>query len=192
MIRALRQILRDAASTALAVAVVAALLFAVVGVWPPMVAVQSGSMEPHMERGDLIVVSEPARFGPDGSVAGVRTAHEASPERRTFGARGDVIVFSSPTLSGTPIIHRAHFHVDRGENWYDEANPEHLPSGVDSCAELTRCPAPRSGFITKGDANGQYDQVNGNSPIVTADRVRSEARLKVPLLGHIRLVLTGA
>ena len=192
MIRALRQILRDAASTALAVALVAALLFAVVGVWPPMVAVQSGSMEPHMERGDLVVVSEPARFGADGSAAGVQAAHEAPPESRRFGARGDVIVFTSPALPGTPIIHRAHFHVERGENWYDEATPEYLPPGVDSCAELTRCPAPRTGFITKGDANGQYDQVNGNSPIVTADRVRSEARVKIPLLGHIRLVLTGA
>jgi len=192
VIRALRQALRDAASTALAVAVVAALLFAVGGVWPPMVAVQSGSMEPHMERGDLVVVSEPARFGADGSAGGVRTAHEAPPESRTFGARGDVIVFSSPTLPGTPIIHRAHFHVERGENWYDEANPEYLPAGVDSCAELTRCPAPRTGLVTKGDANGQYDQVNGNSPIVTADRIRAEARVKIPLLGHIRLALTGA
>ncbi|QZY04171.1 S26 family signal peptidase [Halobaculum roseum] len=190
VIRALRQAARDAASTALGVALVAALLFAVVGVWPPMVAVESGSMEPHMERGDLIVVSEPARFGGDG-VAGVRTAHEAPAEHRTFGARGDVIVFSSPALPGTPIIHRAHFHVEAGENWYDEANPEYLPPGVDSCAELTDCPAPRSGFITKGDANARYDQVNGNSPIVTRDRIRSEARVRIPMLGHIRLTLAG-
>ena len=192
MLRALQQVVRDAADTALAVAVVAALLFALVGVWPPMVAVQSGSMEPHMERGDLVVVSEPTRFGPDGAAAGVRTAHGAPSGGRTFGARGDVIVFSSPALPGTPIIHRAHFHVERGENWYREANPEYLPAGVDSCAELRRCPAPRTGFITKGDANERYDQVNGNSPIVTADRIRAEARVRIPLLGHVRLALSGA
>ncbi|MFC6795856.1 S26 family signal peptidase [Halobaculum halobium] len=145
MIRALRQAIRDAASTALAVAVVAGLMFAVVGVWPPMVAVESGSMEPHMERGDLVVVAEPTRFGGDGAVGGVRAAHETPTGDRTFGARGDVIVFTSPTLQGTPIIHRAHFHVERGENWYDEANPAYLPPGVDSCAELTDCPAPRAG-----------------------------------------------
>lgn len=145
-----------------------------------------------MERGDLVVVSEPTRFGADGTAAGVRTAHEAPAGDRTFGARGDVIVFSSPALPGTPIIHRAHFHVDRGENWYGEANPEYLPAGVDSCTELARCPAPRSGFITKGDANARYDQVNGNSPIVTADRIRAEAHVRIPLLGHVRLALTGA
>ncbi|SHG54691.1 S26 family signal peptidase [Halobaculum gomorrense] len=192
MIHALRQVVRDAASTAVAVAVVAALLFAVTGVWPPMVAVESGSMEPHMERGDLVVVSEPARFGADGVAAGVRPVHGAPADSRTLGARGDVIVFSSPALPGTPIIHRAHFYVEDGENWYGEANPAYLPSGVDSCAELTDCPAPYAGFITKGDANDRYDQVNGNSPIVAPDRIRSEARVAIPLLGHIRLALTGA
>ena len=192
MIPALRQVVRDAAGTALAVAVVAALLFVVTGVWPPMVAVESGSMEPHMERGDLVVVADPVRFGADGGAAGVRPAREAPSGSRTLGARGDVIVFSSPTLPGTPIIHRAHFYVEDGENWYDEANPAYIPPGVDSCAELTACPAPHAGFITKGDANTQYDQVNGNSPIVTTDRIRSEAQITIPLLGYVRLALTGA
>ena len=49
-----------------AVALVGALLFAATGIWPPMVAVESGSMEPTLERGDLVVVSEPPRYGPDG------------------------------------------------------------------------------------------------------------------------------
>lgn len=38
-------------------AVVAATLFAVSGVWPPMVAVESGSMAPSLRTGDLVVAS---------------------------------------------------------------------------------------------------------------------------------------
>ena len=41
-------LLRDAASTAAVVVLLALLLFAVSGVWPPMVVVESGSMEPEM------------------------------------------------------------------------------------------------------------------------------------------------
>ncbi|WP_435066390.1 S26 family signal peptidase [Halobaculum sp. EA56] len=188
---AVRQAVGDAARTALAVAVVVAALVAVTGVWPPMVAVESGSMEPGLERGDLVVLSEPERVG-EGTVAGVRTARDAPPSDRSFGGPGDVIVFSSPTGPASPIIHRARFHVEAGENWYAEANPEYLPAGVDSCRELASCPAPHAGFVTKGDANAEYDQVNGNSPIVTPSRIRAEARFEVPYLGYLRLAFSGS
>ncbi|WP_277553548.1 S26 family signal peptidase [Halobaculum limi] len=188
---ALRQIIRDTVQVGLGVLVVASLLFAATGVWPPMVAVESGSMEPHMERGDLVVVADPTRDGPE-TVAGVVTAAEAPPGSRTIGAPGDVIVFDSPYRPGSPIIHRAHLYVEAGENWYDDADPAHLPAGVDSCRELEACPAPHAGFVTKGDANSQYDQVNGNAPVVRPDSIRAEAHVRIPYLGYVRLTLTGA
>ncbi|MFC7069314.1 S26 family signal peptidase [Halobaculum lipolyticum] len=188
---AVRQAIRDTVQVGVGVLLVSSLLFGVTGVWPPMVAVESGSMEPHMHRGDLIVVSEPGRFG-GGVAGGVTTATGAADGDRNFGARGDVIVFDSPWKPGSPIIHRAHLSVEAGENWYDEANPAYLPPDADSCEDLPQCPAPTEGFVTKGDANGQYDQVNGNSPVVRPDRIRAEARVKIPLLGHVRLTLTGS
>ncbi|MFC7136491.1 S26 family signal peptidase [Halobaculum litoreum] len=146
---AVRQTLVDTVQVGVGVLVVSSLLFGLTGVWPPMVAVESGSMEPHMERGDLIVVAEPTRDGP-GTAAGVVPTADAPADGRTLGARGDVIVFDSPTKPGSPIIHRAHLYVEAGENWYGEADPAFLPPDVDSCRDLADCPAPYAGFVTKG------------------------------------------
>ncbi|WP_229774080.1 S26 family signal peptidase [Halocalculus aciditolerans] len=55
-------LIRELLSTALIVAIVGLVLFAVSGLWPPLVAVESGSMQPHMERGDLVFVMEEHRF----------------------------------------------------------------------------------------------------------------------------------
>ncbi len=77
------------------------------------------------------------------------------------------------------------------ENWYDRANPDYLPG--DSCETVPNCPAPHAGFFTKGDNNGMYDQVNaiGASP-VKPSWVTGVARVRIPLLGWIRLVFSGA
>jgi signal peptidase len=173
-----------------AVVAVGLLLFAVSGVWPPMVAVESGSMEPHMQRGDLIFVTDPSRFPPaaaDG--AGIVTREQAVPaDYRTLGSFGSVIVYDNPGRVGPPVIHRVHFRVEEGENWYPRANQEYtLASG---CAELRHCPAPHAGYITKGDANGAYDQANGISGPVRPEWVTGVARLRIPLFGWIRLLLS--
>ncbi|WP_435065253.1 S26 family signal peptidase [Halobaculum sp. EA56] len=185
--------LREVLSSALAVALVGLLLFAVSGVWPPMVAVESGSMEPHMERGDLVFITEPDRFSPEFAhgETGVVT-YEVGAERgySTFGAPGSVIVYRPPGEGGPPIIHRARFHVEEGENWIDRANPDYLPA--DSCDSVPACPAPYDGFITKGDANAQYDQVSGIAPVVRAEWVHGVARVRVPYLGYVRLVFSEA
>ncbi|ERH12872.1 MAG: hypothetical protein J07HB67_01898 [halophilic archaeon J07HB67] len=44
-------LVRETLSSALIVVVVGVVLFAISGIWPPMVAVESGSMEPHMQKG---------------------------------------------------------------------------------------------------------------------------------------------
>jgi len=145
-----------------------------------------------MHRGDLVFVSEPGRYVPDNGAAqhGVITrAAGAESGYRTFGGYGSVIVYDSPARGGPPVIHRAHFWVAAGENWFDAANRSF--HHADSCRELPNCPAPHAGFITKGDANGQYDQVNGISasgPVRPA-WIDGIAHVRVPYLGYVRLWL---
>nr|WP_238993975.1 S26 family signal peptidase [Halobellus captivus] len=184
--------IRETLYSALAVAAVGFLLFAISGVWPPMVAVESGSMEPEMYRGDLIFVTEEHRFTPDYAYedTGVVTIDIGTEEGyRSFGGNGSVIIYDPPTRVGSPIIHRAHFYVEEGENWYDRADPAYM--NADDCDQLRNCPAPHSGFITKGDANGQYDQATDIAGPVRPEWIRGSARLRIPYLGHIRLELAG-
>jgi len=181
---------REVLTSVLAVVVVGLLLFAISGVWPPMVAVESGSMEPHMHRGDLVFITEPHRFSPETAVGdtGVVTTDVAEETGyRSFGDLGAVIVYDNPKVGGSPIIHRARFWVDEGENWYDRANPEHVRA--DSCDALRNCPAPHAGFVTKGDHNDRYDQANGISEPVKPAWVSGIARVRIPYLGLIRLSL---
>ena len=181
---------RETLYSALGVLAVGILLFAVSGVWPPMVAVESGSMEPEMQRGDLIFVTEPERFTPDYARGGIVTVDVGSEEGyRSFGGTGSVIIYDPPARAGSPIIHRAHFHVEAGENWYDRANPAYL--NADDCESLSNCPAPHDGFITKGDANSRYDQASNIAGPVRPGWVRGTARLRIPYLGYVRLELAG-
>ncbi|WP_276259430.1 S26 family signal peptidase [Haloglomus litoreum] len=196
---------REVLSTVGVVCLVGLLLFAVSGLWPPMVAVTSGSMEPNLHRGDLVFVVEEHRFAPDRAhaetgVVPARTGAETG--YRTFGAPGDVIVYQPRgDATGTPIIHRARFWVNESENWVanGKADPAYL-GGARSCGELSQCPAPHAGFITKGDnptTNDRYDQVMGLSPVVRPAWVVGTAEFRIPWLGNIRLwaddqILTAA
>jgi signal peptidase len=186
-------LLREALISVAVVAAVGLILFGISGVWPPMVAVESESMEPHMYRGDLIVISEPGRYVPGEAVqsdTGVVTAEAAAEvDYQTFGGPGSVVVYRPDGQGGTPVIHRAHLWVEDGENWYDRANPDY--HRADSCGELPNCPAPHAGFITKGDNNGGYDQVIGITSPVRPGWVVGVAHVRVPWLGHIRLWLSA-
>ena len=183
---------RETLSSAAIVAVIGALLFLIAGVWPPMVAVESGSMEPNMVKGDLIFVTEPGRF-PAGFAddAGIVTREVGQANGHVqFGNPGSVVVYRPPGRVGPPIIHRAHFHVEEGENWIDRADPSALPAT--SCEAVPNCPAPHDGYITKGDDNRMYDQVNSiRAPPVREGWITGVARVRIPLLGWIRLVFSG-
>ncbi|NHN58477.1 MULTISPECIES: S26 family signal peptidase [Halorussus] len=184
-------LLRETAQSALLVGLLALVVFGASGVWPPMVAVESGSMEPHMQRGDLVFVMDERRLAPGAATGGTgvvthRNAEEAG--YRKLGDYGDVIIYRPDgSTSETPIIHRARFWVNDSENWYDEADPEYLPG--DSCAEVRSCPAPNAGFVTLGDANPYYDQAVGRSRPVRPSWIRATAEVRVPFLGHLRLAL---
>ena len=184
--------LREMLSSVAIVLVLGLILFGVSGVWPPMVAVESGSMEPNMQVGDLVLVTEPGRFAPDAASndIGVVTHEEGmAADYQTFGSYGSVVIFQPPGRTASPIIHRAMFHVEEGENWHDRAD-EQYHSAAD-CGELRHCPAPHDGFVTLGDNNAEYDQANGLAAPVRADWVTGVARLRVPYLGYVRLIATG-
>ncbi|MFC7044096.1 S26 family signal peptidase [Halobacteriaceae archaeon GCM10025711] len=147
---------REVLSSAFIVLLLGFLLFGVSGVWPPMVAVESGSMEPHMERGDLVFVVDEQRFVDgnayaDTGVVPYQTGVESDYQK--FGDYGDVIIYA-PEGSGraVPIIHRARFWVDEGENWYSQANPEFVQA--DSCEALQYCPAPTRASSRRATTTG--------------------------------------
>ena len=185
---------RELISSALAVAIVGMVLFAVSGLWPPLVAVKSGSMTPHLNKGDLVFVAGPHRFAPANTTEGSGVITHRMGQRagyKTFQEPGNVIVYDrNGNAHKTPVIHRARFWVNKGENWYGKANPQYV-GDARNCQQLQYCPAPYSGFITKGDANSAYDQVAGISAPVKPAWVRGKAELRIPGLGWIRLLLTG-
>ena len=185
---------REVLSSVFLVAVIGLLLFGISGVWPPMVAIQSGSMEPHMHKGDLVFVVDDDRFASDFAVeeTGITPYQVAEREgHQKFGTYGDVIIFEADGSSiDDPIIHRAMFWVEEGEDWYDRANPDYVRA--QNCEQLTNCPAPNSGFITKGDnemTNRYYDQAQAMSKPVKPEWVTGKAMVRVPLLGYVRLML---
>jgi len=181
---------RDVGVTVLAVVLIGAYLFAISGVWPPMVAIESGSMEPNMEVNDMVFVMETDRFQPaaaNGDTGVVTAWTGANTRYGQYGNPGDVIIFEpGGNDDETPIIHRAMFWVEAGENWCEQANPSYL-GGLDPGDEV--CEADHDGFITKGDANSNYDQasIGRASGPVKPEWVIGTAELRLPRLGWFRL-----
>ena len=187
--------LRDVATIVAIVAVMGVLLFGITGTWPPLVAVESGSMEPNIDQGDLVVIVDESRYAGEKAVAGTgivthQSGRDGGADR--FGKPGDVIVFvpnGDPTK--TPTIHRAHFRVEKGERWVEtKADPAFMNGAT--CTDIASCPAPHDGFITKGDANPAYDQVprsGANTTVVSAEWVTGKAMVRAPRLGGIRLAI---
>ncbi len=183
---------REMLSTAAIVLLVGALLFGVSGVWPPMVAIESGSMTPHMQVGDLVFVMDEDRLQPaaaQGTTGVVTYQSGESAGYRTFQSYGDVVVYRPDgSVQQTPIIHRARFWVEEGENWYQtKADPEYVSPNYRNCEQLPACPAPHAGFVTKGDNNDYYDQAIGMSSPVRPTWVTGTAEFRIPWLGCIRL-----
>ena len=181
---------REVSYSAAIVLGIGLLLFGISGVWPPMVAVQSGSMEPNMEKGDLVVLTEPGRLAPEAADdAGIVTQETgAAAGYRSFGGPGSVVVYDVPE-GGPPTIHRVHLAVEDGENWVAKANPDY--TGGETCDSLKTCPAQYDGYLTKGDSNARYDQVSGIAPLVQESWVTGVARFRIPYLGWIRLFVSG-
>ncbi|MDV0441004.1 hypothetical protein McpAg1_01830 [Methanocorpusculaceae archaeon Ag1] len=161
-------LVRDILSVIIIVAVIGAVLFGVSGTWPAIVAVESGSMVPNMNVGDLIFVVEENRFGP------LMTSLEAQAANVTsFGGYGDVIIYQPNGNSQvTPIIHRALGEINESTA---------LEAGL-----------ANGGYITKGDHNPTIDQGNiftsvGMMQPVKDEWVVGKALFAIPLVGYLPL-----
>lgn len=143
------------------------------GLWTPMVAVESGSMEPHMQVGDIIFIKSIDRVDLVTNEEGKNSSH------MTFGDYGDVILYRPYGQEGvTPIIHRAMYRVEAGEPMWENGPV-----------------APYSGYITKGDnpiTNRHYDQEGQISYYVPVkdEWIIGVARYRIPYLGHVRLLFS--
>lgn len=165
-------IIRDGLSVLAILALIGILSQLFFGLWTPMVAVESGSMEPHMYRGDIIFIEDLDRTQ-------IETLQDASTDYISFEKKGDVILYQPYGQKGvTPVIHRAMYFVEEGEPMWEE--------GPD---------APHEGYITKGDnpkTNSYYDQEGQISYLtpVKEEWIIGVARYKIPYIGHIRLLLS--
>lgn len=174
-------------------AIIAGIPFLLGGVWPPFVSIVSDSMDPNLQQGDLVYVVETQGSSDSVAPAGVETIYGAHNESsaKNFNQQGEVIVYyPNGDKRQTPVIHRAEFWVEEGENWYSKAESQYVSAS--SCQTLQNCPAPNGGFITLGDANNRYDQAADISRPVQVDWVIGSAQYRVPYLGYIRLLIEGA
>jgi signal peptidase len=169
-------LLRDIIFVVAVVAIFASVSHIALGLWAPMVAVESGSMIPHIQIGDIIFVQSIDRTQIITYETGKNTSYTS------FGNFGDVILYKPNGIEGiTPIIHRAMYYVEQGEPMW-QGGP----------------PAPHAGYITKGDntlTNPAYDQMalldpKGNiiQP-VKKEWVIGVARFyRVPWLGYVSII----
>lgn len=161
----------------------------VAGVWPPFAAVESHSMEPNLQKNDVLVITAPNRFAPpQADLNGIVTASAADQSHESFGQRGSVILYTPPDRTGPPVVHRVKFHVEKGENWFKKANRQAV--NADSCERIAHCPASHAGYITKGDNNRLYDQTGGVAPVVKPSWIRGRVEYRIPLAGRLRVMLT--
>ncbi|MDD4299534.1 MAG: S26 family signal peptidase [Methanomicrobium sp.] len=169
--------IRDILWVACIVGIIALLLFAVFGTWPAVVAVESESMVPNMNIGDLVFVAAPDRFGElqtwqDGLKTGYAKFGD-KPDRQGNSVFGDVIVYRPNGDENVhPIIHRA-------IGWYEENETN---------------PDVNSGYITKGDNNQGFDQLSGIAGIgqimpVKTEWIIGKALFSIPFIGYAPLHL---
>ncbi|MEA3190495.1 MAG: signal peptidase [Thermoplasmata archaeon] len=136
------------------------------------------------------------------------TPHASADAGGNYGKDGNVIVFRPHHFLGidkhaTPIIHRALFWVefhDDGTYSVPELGLAHVtrldakgggmagcPLAFDNFRHGSAVPSPAdSGFITRGDNNGQADQCGETDP-VRVETILGVARGELPWIGLVKL-----
>ena len=165
-------LIRDVCLVLCIVGAIALGLYLVSGTWPAVVAVESESMVPNMQIGDLVFVMAPDRFGDLTTWAtGQETGYVRFgdfTDRQGNTVYGDVIIYRPNGMDSVhPIIHRA-------LDWYDDGT--------------------YSGYITKGDNNPGIDQQSlliGSEPVLPVKKewIVGKALFGIPIIGLIPLHL---
>jgi len=156
---------------------VALALFLICGTWPAVVTIESESMVPHMNVGDLVVVVQKDRYGTfetwtDGRASGILK----------FEDYGDVIIYKPNGLTSVhPIIHRAIQYVEPG-----------IVTQMKGKNLSVTYTAPHSGYVTWGDNNRNPDQLAIYPGIGQIEPVKDEwiigkALFSIPLVGYLPL-----
>ena len=166
-------LVRDLLWVVIVVGGIALFLYLVCGTWPAVVTVESESMVPHMNVGDLVLVVKENRFGSLQTWEnGTQSGYQA------FGDYGDVIIYKpNGGNSVHPIIHRA-------MAWLNDDQVKLYYPNI----------SPHAGYITKGDHNsiedqGAYYRDIGFIEPVKQEWVIGKALIAVPLLGYPALHL---
>ena len=156
---------------------IALALYLVAGTWPAVVTIESESMVPNMNVGDLVLVVDEDRFGNLTTWAEGQWTGNSS-----FGDYGDVIIYRPNGADSVhPIIHRAMTYVDTAAV---------AQSGLGAYYE-----DPHGGYITRGDNNPYIDQGNLRIPgvgvvePVEKEWIVGKALVAVPLIGYLPLHL---
>ncbi len=145
----------------------------VLGLWTPMVAVESESMDPHIQIGDIVFMKSIDRVNVITNEEGTNLGY------KSFEDYGDVILYRPKGQEGvTPIIHRAMYRVKTGEPMW-KGGPL----------------AQYSGYITKGDnviTNQYFDQEGDISYYmpIKDEWIIGTAKYRIPYLGYIRLLFS--
>jgi signal peptidase len=162
------------------VGIIALVLFLASGTWPAVVTIESESMVPNMNVGDLVFVVAADRFGPvttsaDGAATGYGKFN-TQPDRAGNAVYGDVIIYRPNGATGVhPIIHRAIAHVNES-------------------AAAAEFGATHGGYVTKGDHNAIRDQDGGYVGLGRLEPVKPEwvvgkALFAIPVVGYLPLHL---
>jgi signal peptidase len=179
---------REIVSVLVTVGAIVAFLYLVCGTWPAIVTIESESMVPNMNVGDLVLVMADDRLGPLQSMAeGNVSGYEK------FGMAGDVIIYRpNGNTDLHPIIHRALFWVDAGPT---SITYREFDTTAGSYVTKTYT-APHGGYITRGDNNPVIDQTGFGSnyrglgsPImpVKPEWIVGKAIYSVPYVGYLPL-----
>ncbi|HUU74547.1 MAG TPA: S26 family signal peptidase [Methanoregulaceae archaeon] len=173
-------LLRELLVVAIVVGAIALTLFLISGTWPAVVTIESESMVPHMNVGDLVFVVSADRYGElqtwkEGQATGYMK----------FEDYGDVIIYKPNGADSVhPIIHRAMI-------WAEEGQIFQISTGNLNYSYT----APHAGYITKGDNNMVIDQTGwesgyrGLGPLepVKDEWLVGKALFAIPLLGYLPL-----
>lgn len=168
---------RDLLWIVIVVGGVALALFLICGTWPAVVTIESQSMAPHMNVGDLVVVVQKDRYGPFETWVSGKQNGETK-----FAEFGDVIIYKPNGLTSIhPIIHRAIQYVDN--------EPVTEIKGMQLLKNYT---PPHEGYITWGDNNPRPDQGLNYPGIGIIEPVKEEwvigkALFSIPLVGYLPL-----